>query len=136
MGFTLIDEHAGVRPATITVDYAVLLGPVGMRLDQERLEEAVVRLYLALQFIVLRADPRLPLIGHQLGHVETGPAGTDDGATEPPFETPLSSWIGDAGPVQAGSSRLLFRLTGKRRHDEFDLSDDRFLSLARLSRIN
>jgi hypothetical protein len=41
---------------------------------------------LPLQFIVLFwSEPRLSLIGHQLGLVETGPAGSDDGATEPPF---------------------------------------------------
>ena len=72
LDLALLDQRHGIRPAPLAVDDPELVGEIRVRLDQQRLEQPLVRLDLPLQLLVLFwSEPWLPLIGNQIGHVES-----------------------------------------------------------------
>src|SRR5262245_13232261 len=66
-----------------------------MRLDEERLEDAIVRLDLPLQLLVfLGAEARLALVRHQVVDVKLGPIRAQDRRAKAAFLQPddLGAW--------------------------------------------
>ena len=82
----LVDQHLGVGPAPVAVDDPELVAQRGVGLEQQRLEDALVGLDLALQLgILLGADPRLLVVGQDIVEIDDRSPGLDDRAAEPPL---------------------------------------------------
>ena len=61
-----------------------LPGLVGMRLDQQRLEQALIRFDLQLElFVLLRPKTRLPLVRDNVVEIDLGAIGPQDRRPEP-----------------------------------------------------
>src|SRR6185437_1542681 len=84
--FLILDENFGIRPPPVAIDNAKFVPNVWMRLEQQRLKNALVGFDLPLKFgVLLWPHTRLLRIRHNVIKIDLIPIRPQDGSSKSPF---------------------------------------------------